>query len=507
MPVGRIVRHSPLYLYLKLYSLSCLVSIFASRPVSGRIDAIASTSTGGDRRSQSDGQGASIALLRQTERVRRAAGEAFLRHQRGQSVPRQHPLDAVSSHQAQPGSVRQSQALDRSSACGNAVPGTLTPRAITRAGPSARIAYALKTLAVDADAHHASLAQPPAAPQRVGRALRRWGRRLRDMHKVKGLVRRDFTDVHRHPELLREAHVRCSRAAHPDEAAFICARAARASRNAALLDAMGITPDPNDPSIQPHPDDLPRVAVGGSGGGYRATFGFLGAIQGMEAAGMYGSVFWLGGVSGSCWTIAALYSVARCRTKNLAEHFKSVAAERLHPMSRRALDAVARSPKGVYFLLAPLLAKLRDGNVGIGIMDMYATLTTSYQLLSRSPHARPRLSRSTFACELGRREVRASRHREVLDSLYSARFCSVSRFWDRAGLRDGLVPMPILSAVRINPHRQTEHQSAAQQRYDHDQRDPRQSNGAQYQWWEINPLEVGSSDEGAWVPTWAFGRG
>lgn len=35
---------------------------------------------------------------------------------------------------------------------------------------------------------------------------------------------------------------------------------------------------------------------------------------------------------------------------------------------------------------------------------------------------------------------------------------------------------------------------------------PSQNSLINYQWWEMNPLEIGSSDEGVWIPTWSYGR-
>lgn len=187
---------------------------------------------------------------------------------------------------------------------------------------------------------------------------------------------------------------RFSSAAHPSEISFLRARARRISQDRQFWDALRI-PSMPEPVC---PEDVPKVAIAGSGGGYRAKFGFLGALQGLEACGLDNCAFWIGGVSGSCWTIAGLYTVARLNVKTLAYHYKAVASEGIHPMSRNALDQVGRSSNGVYFLVGPLLSKLRNGDVGIGIMDMYATLISSYQLLSRSSRAHRRLSRSTFQC-------------------------------------------------------------------------------------------------------------
>ncbi len=85
---------------------------------------------------------------------------------------------------------------------------------------------------------------------------------------------------------------------------------------------------------------------------------------------------YVAGVSGSCWTIAALYMTCSLSTRTLLMHWLSMAQESLHPLSRRAFDAVARTSRGTYFLLAPLLRKAHGGIVGLGIMDMYASVTS-----------------------------------------------------------------------------------------------------------------------------------
>lgn len=115
-------------------------------------------------------------------------------------------------------------------------------------------------------------------------------------------------------------------------------------------------------------EDIPTVAIGGSGGGYRATFGFISALEALQSRGCLDLIHWLAGVSGSCWSLAALYTVGKFDAGQVVRHYKNTAEEMHHPMSRRAFDTVASSSKGVYFLLAPLLTKLRSGTVGIGIM-------------------------------------------------------------------------------------------------------------------------------------------
>ncbi|PWN34867.1 FabD/lysophospholipase-like protein [Meira miltonrushii] len=465
MPIARVIRHSPLYLYLKLYGLSVLVSLFASRPITGRLS----------------GQ-----TIQQIDRIRSAAEEALIRRKTDKAkqafrdgrkqfneitkVQTKHLLDALSINRKHNDFFTSARAAHTSQKNHSSHP----------------FPYAIKTLALDADTHF------PALPlqgvrQRVSRVVQRWGRRYKDLNMVKKMVKEDRQDLKRYPEIESVAHVRCSNSAHEEEIKFIRKRAENVASDAEFLKRLGI-PASESSTGSVHPDDIPRIAIGGSGGGYRATFGFLASLQGLHSAKVFDSTFWISGVSGSCWTIAALFTVAQQDPNALLQHYKDVADEAVHPMSRGALDVVARSPKGVYFLLAPLLTKLRDGYVGIGIMDMYATLTSSYQLLSRSPHARPRLSRSAFA---------------------------FSKMWQSAGIANGKAPMPIFTAVRImhrvatgekNGKIQFETKDASLSKPLPPSEEGRFSKTL-FQWWEMNPLEVGSSEESAWVPTWSYGRG
>ncbi|CAJ1076654.1 cytosolic phospholipase A2 gamma-like [Xyrichtys novacula] len=55
-------------------------------------------------------------------------------------------------------------------------------------------------------------------------------------------------------------------------------------------------------------DSVPHIALLGSGGGQRAAVGLVGSLYQMEKDGLLDSVLYLGGVSGSTWSIAFLYS-------------------------------------------------------------------------------------------------------------------------------------------------------------------------------------------------------
>lgn len=248
-------------------------------------------------------------------------------------------------------------------------------------------------------------------------------------------------------------------------------------------------------------------------------YGFAGFMSASKKLGLWDCLTWTAGVSGSCWTLAAYYTIASHDVSRLILHYLSVAKEIAHPMSLRALDTVARSSQGIYFLIGPLVRKVQSGSgiIGLGIMDLYATLTTTYQFLSRERGAK--LSRSTF---------------------------QFSKIWVRSGIDKGAEPMPILTAVRrapkdasgVKPHSDssmskgqpperalTQHQTTASNAINEHWKSPGgnsdpatvQDSGRPYlvdsslgqgffQWFEISPLEVGSPDVNAYIPTWAWGR-
>lgn len=103
--------------------------------------------------------------------------------------------------------------------------------------------------------------------------------------------------------------------------AFVKQRRERIAESKALAAFLQLPPD-----VQVHPDDVPLVsaptvalkepvrfeltrretqlAIGGSGGGYRAKYGFTAGLSVLKEAGAWDSATWIAGVSGSNWTIA-----------------------------------------------------------------------------------------------------------------------------------------------------------------------------------------------------------
>lgn len=457
MPILTSLRRSPTYLYVKVYCLCALVTLFQAAPVSSRIPQLGQT-----------------LQLSKYRLIRTRLG------------PRIVPVEGAAPLSNQSLPVASSRATHQLPAPNEVV--------ISR-----------EVLG-------------PGEPGSVVRKLwRRWTGRAKDLTHVRALLSADTRDVKAYPELGWDATVRRSSALHPEEIKFL-------RKRQHLLSSQGEDRLQNFLELpqaeQIDPRDVPLVALGGSGGGYRAMYGFAGSLAAAKRSKLWDCLAWVGGVSGSCWTLAAYYTIAYQDADRLVKHYLAVASELAHPMSVHALDTVARSSRGVYFLLGPLVRKAQAGIVGLGIMDLYATLTTTYQFLSREPRAR--LSRASF---------------------------QFSKVWSRSGISSGHEPLPIFTAVRVAPHDApgvrphsdsslskgqpprralTQHQSAASDALtstaatsvSHALPTAPAPGSAEsstdvfalpvakgyFQWFEVTPLEVGSADVQAYIPTWAWGR-
>lgn len=103
---------------------------------------------------------------------------------------------------------------------------------------------------------------------------------------------KELDDPSRFPEIARQAVVRNGLGLCSEEAAYLAARRMKARDHFARC--MGVN------AAQVHPDDIPTVSFGGSGGGYRAMLAFLGYSLAMKKAGVWDLLTYVAGVSGSC---------------------------------------------------------------------------------------------------------------------------------------------------------------------------------------------------------------
>lgn len=66
-------------------------------------------------------------------------------------------------------------------------------------------------------------------------------------------------------------------------------------------------------------NDVPTIAVLGSGGGFRAAIGYSGAMAGLQRSGIFDMVTYCAGLSGSAWYLSTLYSHPTWPEKSVKE--------------------------------------------------------------------------------------------------------------------------------------------------------------------------------------------
>lgn len=197
MSLGKVVRHSPIYLYFKLYSLSFLVTLFSSTPVTRhlsrehiqrieQIRQVADDILG--RRVEDDATHSLPTTATTLQKGQYTKEEKEVAIQRFQELKRQQ-------HQDQ----SKEQKIARHLLCSKK----------RRTSTSLAFPFALKTLALDADTRFSSLPlKGGGALYEIARIVRRWARRFNDLNSVQSLVLSDQTNIKRSPELLSKANVR-----------------------------------------------------------------------------------------------------------------------------------------------------------------------------------------------------------------------------------------------------------------------------------------------------------
>jgi phospholipase A2 len=279
---------------------------------------------------------------------------------------------------------------------------------------------------------------------------------------VQAMVRADGQKLHLYHELNWDARVRYESTLHPDEQQYLRNRLSLISQYRSLSRFLGL---PDGELL--NPDDIPVIALGGSEGGYKAYLGFAATFDVCKELGLWDIISYVGGVSLSCSALAAYMTWAERNTQTLLSQQSATASQ--HPLGAAAADRVANSPYGAYYLFGSLLHKVENG-VPLGMLDIYGSFLTSYQWL-------------------------APPHYGVVDDQYppflDRQWFQWSKTFDRAGIRDGNEPFPILTAVRD---------------LQRDKMNKAGSKSGTGEWFEFNPVEMGSEELNAWIPTWSFGR-
>jgi phospholipase A2 len=278
---------------------------------------------------------------------------------------------------------------------------------------------------------------------------------------------KDAQNPENNPEIIRKASVRVSQELCDEEKEF--RRARRVVTTRALAKYLGI------PEEEVNPDDVPTIAMVGSGGGLRALVAGTGSLFAAHEAGLFQCVTYTAGVSGSCW-LQALYhsSLGGRRFDKMVNHLKARLGTHIAypPVAFEELNSAPTNK----FLLSGFVEKLKgDPNADFGIVDLYGLLLAARLLVPKG--------------ELGvdNRDLKISSQ--------------------RANLKDGGHPMPIYTAVRheIPIIEKLSPDEKATEKLSEEVKEKTKKE-ARFQWFEISPYEMFCEEFSAGIPTWAMGR-
>ncbi|PYH83008.1 FabD/lysophospholipase-like protein [Aspergillus uvarum CBS 121591] len=267
------------------------------------------------------------------------------------------------------------------------------------------------------------------------------------------------------PEILRKARVRVGDSLCDEELVY------RERRRKYAVTALASYLNLNEEDI--HPDDVPTIAMCGSGGGLRALVAGTGSYLAAQEAGLWDCVTYTAGVSGSCWLQTLYHSSITGRNFNKqVDHLKNRLGIHL-AFPPAALKLLTTAPTNKY-LLSGLVEKLKgDPGADFGLVDIYGMLLAARLLVPKG---------ELGVCD---RDLKLSNQ--------------------RYNLTNGAHPLPIYTAVR--------HEIPIVEIKDEDGKYPKpedvikeSKNEAWFQWFEFTPYEFFCEELGAGIPTWALGR-
>ncbi|KAJ6125678.1 hypothetical protein N7523_003298 [Penicillium sp. IBT 18751x] len=274
-------------------------------------------------------------------------------------------------------------------------------------------------------------------------------------------------DPELNPEITRDARVRVSGDLCAEEQAFRKKRQQHAMK--ALASYLDI------PVEEIHPDDVPVIAMCGSGGGLRALVAGTGSYLAAQESGLWDCVTYTAGVSGSCWLQTLYHSSITGRSfHKLVDHLKNRLGVHI-AFPPAALNLLTTAPTNKY-LLSGFVEKLKgDPGADFGLVDIYGLLLAARLMVPRG--------------ELG-----------VSDSDLKLSSQGVN-------LYDGAHPLPIYTAVRHEiPIIEEEHSDGSKSHSNPEQAMRDAKKEAWFQWFEFTPYEFFCEELNAGIPTWALGR-
>lgn len=280
-------------------------------------------------------------------------------------------------------------------------------------------------------------------------------------------------DADINPEILWDAKVRVSDELCTDERAFRKRRLEHVAK--ALAKYLGI--DEKDIN----PEDVPVIAVCGSGGGLRALVAVTSSYLSLQEAGLFDCVTYTAGVSGSCWQ-QTLYnsSLSEQNHEKLIHHLKSRIGTHI-AFPPDALKLITSVPTNK-FLLSGYIEKLKgDPKADFGLVDIYGLLLAARLLVPKGD------------LDVCNRDLKLSNQRAHID--------------------DGKHPLPIYTAVRHEipldeaaGEAKQEDQNAQDAPNLKEKIQEKAKQEAWFQWFEFTPYEIFCEEFGAGIPTYALGR-
>ncbi|KAF2817344.1 FabD/lysophospholipase-like protein [Mytilinidion resinicola] len=271
----------------------------------------------------------------------------------------------------------------------------------------------------------------------------------------------EANDPEINPEIIWDAVVRVSNDICTEEKAFLEKRRAHTRR--AISKYLGVA------ERDIHPEDVPTIAMCGSGGGLRALVAGSSSYLSAHEAGLFDCVTYTAGVSGSCWLQTLYYSSMTGQShQKLIDHLKNRLGVHI-AFPPAALPLLTCAPTNKY-LLSGLVEKSKGiPDADFGIVDIYGLLLAARLLVPKS---------------------------ELSVDEYDFKISNQRRYID-----DGSHPLPIYTAVR--------HEIPLAEQSD--MKDPvavsaKARREAWFQWFEFTPYEFWCEELEAGIPTWAVGR-
>ncbi|KAK4043424.1 acyl transferase/acyl hydrolase/lysophospholipase [Parachaetomium inaequale] len=272
-------------------------------------------------------------------------------------------------------------------------------------------------------------------------------------------------DPFTHPEIQYSARVRVSEDLCEEEKIFLERR--RKMIVPALARFLGVEEE------DIHPDDVPTIAMCGSGGGLRALVAGTGSFLATAEDGLFDCATYVSGVSGSCWLQSLYYSsVTGANFQNAIGHLKARLGTHIaYPPV--AFTALTSSPTNKY-LFSGLVEKLKgDPRSQFGLVDVYGMLLAARLLVPKGE------------LEVNDKDFKLSNQREYM--------------------KYGQNPLPIYTAVRHEIPELDSPDYSGPGSLSEEAKD-RAKKEAWFQWFEITPYEFFCEEFSAGIPTWAMGR-